>query len=278
MTDKKTKKEFQVLLFLVFFLFYTNNSFSNELEDYNPYIDYETSEDKKLEKNLILDPIYNEDNFSKEIVKSTKNNPIEIYKIGHGDYKIAFIGVVHGDEAQGEYIIRELIKLIDKNKNLVENKSLLLIPVINPDALKKKTRVNSNGVDINRNFPTKDWVKSKYKNRYYSGQKPSSEIETNIIINQINDFEPNLIITIHAPYKVINYDSDAIKICELLSKYNGYKIVNNIGYVTHGSLGTYFGKERNIPVITLETSNANGEISWKENKNAFFYLLSTIYN
>lgn len=106
MLYKKIKKKVQILLFLIFLLFYSKNSFSNELEDYNPYIEYETSEDKNLEKNITLDPIYTETNFSKEIVKSTKNNPIEIYKIGNGDYKIAFIGVIHGDEPQGEYIIR----------------------------------------------------------------------------------------------------------------------------------------------------------------------------
>lgn len=213
--------------------------------------------------------------FSKIILTSTQKRPIEVYKVGTGAYKIAFIGVMHGDEPQGEIIIRSLLKTITENKNLINDKSLLLIPVLNPDGLKQRTRVNTNGVDLNRNFPTKNWKRSKLKNNYYSGKNSNSEAETKLIIELINSFKPNLIINIHSPYKVLNYDGNALKIAQLLKKFNGYKILKDMGYSTYGSLGTYFGKEQNIPVITLETSNSSGEFAWSENKKALIKLLET---
>ena len=37
----------------------------------------------------------------------------------------------------------------------------LFIPCLNPDGMSKNTRTNSNGVDLNRNFPTKNWGRTK---------------------------------------------------------------------------------------------------------------------
>ena len=141
----------------------------------------------------------------------------------------------------------------------VEN-NLLFIPCLNPDGLSKNTRTNSNGVDLNRNYPTKNWGKNEGENAtcddcttaYYGGKSPASEIETQFVINVIEKYSPELILTIHAPYKVVNYDGPAKEIAEKISEIIGYPAEGSIGYPTPGSFGTYCGVERNIPTITLE--------------------------
>lgn len=141
----------------------------------------------------------------------------------------------------------------------VEN-NLLFIPCLNPDGLSKNTRTNSNGVDLNRNFPTKNWGKNEGENAtcddcttaYYGGKSPASEVETQFVINVIEKYSPKLILTIHAPYKVVNYDGPAKEIAEKISEIIGYPAEGSIGYPTPGSFGTYCGVERNIPTITLE--------------------------
>ncbi|MFV0267832.1 MAG: hypothetical protein ACK5HT_11925 [Draconibacterium sp.] len=60
------------------------------------------------------------------------------------------------------------------------------------------------------------------------------------------------ILTIHAPFKVVNYDGPAQEIAEKISELCGYPVLGDIGYPTPGSFGTYCGVERNIPTITLE--------------------------
>ncbi len=154
------------------------------------------------------------------------------------------VGVVHGDEPQGEY-------LINKYLEEVEDSGMLFIPSLNPDGKDNGTRVNSNGVDINRNFPTKNWELSD-KDNYYGGDFPASEIETRFLIDVIEEYKPKLILTLHTPYKIVNYDGPAREISDTISKIIGYPVEESIGYPTPGSFGTYAGVERNIPTITLE--------------------------
>lgn len=174
------------------------------------------------------------------------NNKNELLLLG-GSFSmnpILIVGVVHGDEPQGEY-------LINKYLEEVENSGMLFIPSLNPDGKDKGTRVNSNGVDINRNFPTKNWELSD-KDNYYGGDFPASEIETRFLIDVIEEYKPRLILTLHTPYKIVNYDGPAKEISEKISKIIDYPVEESIGYPTPGSFGTYAGVERNIPTITLE--------------------------
>lgn len=147
---------------------------------------------------------------------------------------ILIIGVVHGDEPQGKFLIENYLSLRGESRNNPKNK-LLFIPCLNPDGLALKTRENANGVDLNRNFHTEP-----------------TEIETIFVKEIIKEFKPNIILTIHSPYKVVNYDGPAEKIAQDISEIIGYPTSNDIGYPTPGSLGTYAGIERNIPIITLE--------------------------
>lgn len=188
------------------------------------------------------------------ILKSKKtqcSNKIEL--IGDLSAKVLVVGVVHGDEPQGKFLIEEYLK-----KNPFDN--LLFIPCLNPDGLAKSTRTNSNGVDLNRNFPTKNWGKNLGINascddnttQYYGGKFPASEIETQFLINVVEEYKPELILTLHAPYKVVNFDGPAREISEKISDIINYPVEESIGYPTPGSLGTYAGVERHIPVVTLE--------------------------
>lgn len=204
------------------------------------------------------------------ILKSTitkLGNKIEL--IGTpSDNNILIIGVFHGDEPQGKYLIEEYLNRKKPNtptsKSTISrwrnDNSLLFIPCLNPDGMSANTRVNANNVDLNRNFPTKNWGKNEGDNAtcddettaYFGGKSPASEIETKFVIDIIQKYQPKLILTLHAPYKIVNYDGPAKKIAEKISQIINYPPEGSIGYPTPGSFGTYCGVERNIPTITLE--------------------------
>ncbi len=139
-------------------------------------------------------------------------------------------------------------------------KKLLFIPCLNPDGMQLGQRTNANGVDLNRNFPTKNWGENHGDNAtcddvetaYYGGTSGGSEIETQFLIDTIREFKPNKILTLHAPYKVVNYDGPAKELAEKISTIINYPVEASIGYPTPGSFGTYAGVERQIPTITLE--------------------------
>ena len=174
---------------------------------------------------------------------------IEIIKRNNTNYRktILVIGVFHGDEPQGEYFIREFLKI---PKNNFKNR-IIYIPRLNSN----KTRKNPNGVDLNRNYPTKNWELGDKNSNYFGGESPASEIETKTVIKLIDEMQPDAIITIHAPFKIVNYDGPEEKthtLAEEISKITGYPIQKDIGYSTPGSFGTYAGLEKEIPTITIE--------------------------
>ncbi len=182
------------------------------------------------------------------------------------DYKrkILVIGVFHGDEPQGEYFINTYLK---KNKKPEKN-TVFYIPRLNLS----NTRKNKNGVDLNRNFPTKNWIKSE-NNDYFGGEKPNSEEETSFLVDLIDNENFDAIITIHSPYKVINYDGPAESLSKEIQKFISYPITNDIGYPTPGSFGTYCGVERKIPTVTIEIDENEDIDILKEKFHGLFEFL-----
>ena len=182
-------------------------------------------------------------------------NKIELIGETSAKNMVLVVGVFHGDEPQGKYLIEEYLKR--DLKHGAHKSNFIFIPCLNPDGLENNTRTNANGVDLNRNFPTKNWGEDTSgagdnPSDYYCGSAGASEIETQFLIDTIEKYSPKLILTLHAPYKVVNYDGPAEEVAKKISKIINYPVEASIGYPTPGSFGTYCGVERQIPTITLE--------------------------
>jgi protein MpaA len=167
--------------------------------------------------------------------------------------RILVLGLIHGDEPlAGEMTL----EWADRLASLENNRSTWrIVPMLNPDGLLKKTRMNSSGVDLNRNFPTRDWneaaveywEKSAKKDpRRFPGNGPASEPETKCAIAHIKDFKPEFIISNHTPYRVLDFDGPKMP----FPKYKDlpWKALGNFP----GSLGRYMWKDNQIPVLTVE--------------------------
>ena len=184
---------------------------------------------------------------------------------GNQNSSILVIGCFHGDEPQGKYLIEEYLKT-------KPDTNLCFIPCLNEYGLEHNVRTNSNGVDLNRNFPTKNWIKAE-NNDYFGGDYPNSEVETKFLVDLIEKNKFDAIITIHSPYKTVNYDGPAEALANKISEIVGYPTSSDIGYPTPGSFGTYCGVERQIPTITIEIDeNEDIEILNKKFHKLFQYL------
>lgn len=182
---------------------------------------------------------------------------------------VLVVGVIHGDEPIGEFLIEEFLK----NKTRTIKNNLFYIPRLNFS----NERKNSSNVDINRNFPSKNWELTKKEDNYFGGFEPNSEIETKFLVNLTNEITFDAIITIHTPYKIINYDGVnnpiTLPLAKKISAFLNYPIEADIGYATPGSMGTYFGVERNIPIITIECDEeAKKEELYKKFEKLFYFL------
>lgn len=141
---------------------------------------------------------------------------------------------------------------------------------MNVDGYHLKLRVNANGVDLNRNFPTKNWVPTFKEKKYFPGDKPNSEPEVQAIVKLLADYPPQKIITFHSLIpNQINFDGPGKALAEAMAHHNTYPVTQHIGYTTPGSLGAYAGSERSIPVITYELlEKIDPDTAWKESVEA----------
>jgi protein MpaA len=215
---------------------------------------------------------------SKVIGKSYSGKDIELFKLSSGsDETVLIIGGVHGDEKESMHVAEKLsgYKEIEKFNKIL---NIYLLPKLNPDGCFLNIRQNARGVDLNRNMPTKDWTSHAYKEKYNPGPNPGSEIETQVLINVIEEIKPDLIISLHCFEKaLINYNGRCRFLAESMSLFNKYPCVSDMGYPTPGSLGTWAGLEKDIPVITLEIKRGCGDsVAWDLNKRAILEALNFV--
>ncbi|MBI5631809.1 MAG: DUF2817 domain-containing protein [Elusimicrobia bacterium] len=157
----------------------------------------------------------------------------------------------------------------------MQGRAAIIVPRVNPDGLHMKRRMNAAGVDINRNFPAKNWERKPPGGREWGGSKPQSEPETRMVIRLLRDYRPARIVSIHSPYRSVNYDPPKAKVlAAAMARANGYRLEPNIGYATPGSFGTYAGIEGGIPTVTLELPRSfDKDLIWGENRDALLAAL-----
>jgi murein peptide amidase A len=193
---------------------------------------------------------------------------ISAFQLTEGGVNLLLIGGVHGDEPEGFYLVERFMRE-GAWQELQGQASLWVIPRLNPDGCAKNERTNGRGVDLNRNMPTKDWTSEARAPRYNPGSSAGSENESIALMKLIDHLQPRAIISAHSWDPVVNYNGPAKKLAEVIATYNKYKIADDIGYPTPGSLGTWSGWERKIPTITLEIERGSPEETiWKTHNEA----------
>lgn len=170
-----------------------------------------------------------------------------------GAKKVLVFSLIHGDETHagtvGRYWMERLESIDPRN-------SWRVVPVLNPDGVKLKTRTNANKIDINRNFPTKDWDVGAVENwkrttksnpRRFPGAEAASEPETKCAVHHIEDFQPDFVVSVHTPLKVLDFDGPKVSPPPKFD-YLPWRSLGNYP----GSLGRYMWLERQTPVLTME--------------------------
>ncbi len=207
--------------------------------------------------------------------KSVKDRNIRLLEFGSGEKTTIIFGAFHGSEPLSAELIIEFAEYLYENHRQSLHSRVIIMPIVNPDGLAMGIRTNANGIDLNRNFPTQNWT-SKYKKRScFPGKFPASEPETIALMELIEKYQPDRIVSVHTPLEVVNFDGPARELAIQMSMFNGYPVSHDIGYPTPGSLGTFTGKERGIPTITLELPRKPFPQIWKENRDAL--LISVFY-
>lgn len=178
--------------------------------------------------------------------------------------RILLIGGIHGDEYSSISIVFKWMETLNKHHSGLFY--WRIAPLVNPDGFFQTNaqRYNHRGVDLNRNFPTADtdeewltesleyWKGRPHKDpRRFPGSAPLSEPESRWIAAEIDQFKPNAVVSIHAPFGLLDFDGPPNTPPERL----GQLYLSPLGTYP-GSLGRYVGGTKKIPIITIELKSA----------------------
>jgi protein MpaA len=196
--------------------------------------------------------------------KSVSGTPIYVRDIKPEEprLRVLVVGGIHGDELSSISVALHWISLAqDPLIDMPQPVHWRFVPALNPDGMAHRPprRVNANGVDLNRNFPTPNWERdakvywekrTRKDPRRFPGPKPLSEPESRFLHEEMQAFKPNLIVSIHAPYGVLDFDGPSVPPSKL-----GRLYLDQVG-IFPGSLGNYGGVHKGVPVVTVELPNA----------------------
>ncbi|MDD4706497.1 MAG: M14 family metallopeptidase [Bacilli bacterium] len=234
------------------------------------------------------------------IGKSIDQRNIYSLEIGIGQKIILFDAGIHAREvANPLFILKytiDLINKLEKKQKELNNIKIIIVPLVNPDGyeavlfgfknIKNKNlyiykkrnlinfnnyKANSNGVDINRNFPSQhaglhyyDYLSSNVAFKpslgvddFYCGYQLGSEEETIALIYLFNKYINNIkaYITLHSAGRLIysgkpnlssKFNLNSLKLAQIINKINKYLVYDKdeeeVGNGTDGTSTDYLSE------------------------------------
>ncbi len=205
--------------------------------------------------------------------RSVEGRPIELCRIGRGPKRVLWIGGIHGTEREGSTATDNLPAALIGNSDLYQAVSLTVIRDLNPDGSAAGRRTNALGIDLNRNFPARNFKASRA-----TGERPLDQPEALYLHDLFVRLEPHLVFVCHStsnggPY--VNYDGPAKALADRFSELSSYRIVeSNKLHSTPGSLGSWVGIDQQVPILTLEWQRGTDpEVAWRETREAILGVL-----
>ncbi len=176
----------------------------------------------------------------KVVGHSTAGRPIRAFLIGDRQARNRYVvmGQMHGDEPAGPLVVLNRLLTTDP----IPDVALWLVPTMNPDGRIRRTRVNARSVDLNRNFPSRTWVRHGEGTRYYSGPRPASEPETRAMVRFFSRVRPQTVISIHQPLSSVDTSGGDVEVTRWLAR-NLDLPVSNIQVTGGGTMTSWFNRE-----------------------------------
>jgi protein MpaA len=202
--------------------------------------------------------------------------PLELWRPS-GTCRLLLFAGLHGEEPETTYALSRALRQLT-----ARSPHCAVVLAANPDGLLRGTRGNARGVDLNRNFPARDWQPGPVTHRstledpsdirLSPGAEPVSEPETRALIALIEELKPEQVIALHAPLACVD-DAGRSPLGRRLAERTGMPLVTDVGYPTPGSFGSW-GADRGLPVITYEFPLAATEVLMRDHVPVLVELLT----
>jgi hypothetical protein len=213
-------------------------------------------------------------------LKITDNPTIE-----ENEAEVRICGCHHGNEIMSvELPLLLAWHLVDNYasdpyiEDLVDNREIWIIPMVNPDGRTITSRYNANGIDLNRDY-----------GYLWGGEggspAPFSQPETQAIREHALDNNFVLSLSFHTTAKYINYiwnykgqpvadNAVVVYLSNMYGTYNDYVVVEGYDwYQTRGDTNDFSYGCRGDLDWTIETENSNIPYVWNKNREGMLDLI-----
>ncbi len=232
-----------------------------------------------------------ESHFNVDIIgRSVLGESICTMTIGNGKRKILMWSQMHGNESTTTKAIFDLCNLFAESKHEVIKEilnacTIVVIPILNPDGAKAYTRLNANGVDLNRDA------------------QELSQPESKVLRTLFNDFKPDFCFNLHGQRTIFSAGNNNLpatvsflapaqdksctitenrkKAMEIISVMNDFlqkQIPKQVGIYDDtfniNCVGDTF-QSYNIPTILIEAGHYPNDYSREETRRYIFQCLLT---
>jgi len=177
---------------------------------------------------------------------SREGRPVRAAALGQGGPRVAVIAAIHGDEPEGLRHVPSLVDLLARAPATVA-----LYEDANPDGTAASRRRTAGGVDPNRNWPAANFSPAPSR-----GPRPLSEPAVAHVHRDLVRFDPELVVVLHSARSgpFVNFDGPAEGHARRFARAAGapWGVRPSMGYPTPGSLGSWMGVDRGVPILTVE--------------------------
>ncbi|MCX5690537.1 MAG: succinylglutamate desuccinylase/aspartoacylase family protein [Planctomycetota bacterium] len=184
---------------------------------------------------------------------SSEGRTLAASTFGHGPRRIYLIAGIHGDEPEGLSALRE-IRIELSHARHAEHTTVRLLEDLNPDGTVRGSRTSSTRVDLNRAWPASN-----------APARSVVEPEVAAALSDMERFAPHLIVVLHSARSgpFVNFDGPAEAWAarfvqgantqlSLAGQPARWRVQPEMGYPTPGSMGSFWGKDRSLPILTIE--------------------------
>ena len=187
------------------------------------------------------------------IGSSLQGRTIVLESFGSGSRRILVVGGVHGNEYGGP-IAAQFAKYLRAHPSVLASGTQIdVVAYANPDGWALKRRTNARGVDVNRNFPSRNWRRGRR-----TGSSPvrraGSEPETRALIALLAEQRYVRVVSLHSRIGVVDYDGKGgYTLARRIARASRYRVTRLSAHATYrGSMGSYVPERFHIPIVTWE--------------------------
>lgn len=264
-------------------------------EDYNSFKNRKISGRYIQQKDIqvLLDNLGEE--FSlKEIGASVLGKSIHSIQFGNGSIKILAWSQMHGNESTTTKAIFDLLNYISLHKeeplveSILNNCSICIIPMLNPDGAEAYTRVNANEIDLNRDAQDLSQPESRILSQVFKNFNPDFCLnlhDQRTIFSAGSNPEPAVL-----SFLTPSMDKDRqifpsrIKSMQLIAK-----IAQDLSELLPGRIGRYDDgfnidctgdtfQSTQTPTILFEAGHFPGDYKREETRKYVFLALVSVLN